>query len=152
MKHTERMASLPLSEDDLQWSVEICEDYQGDKAVMIGRVHHGLSDGLGTIIMISSIDGNKNLPAIPQMKDLSGLKKAVLTLLSPVLFAYSLYLDLGSSVSSLFEKKVTESIDKAYNWNILFNYRLYNPYELTHGFSGKKSLSVSKIYNFDEIR
>ena len=97
------------------------------KAVMIGKVHHGLIDGMGTLMLLASIDGNKNLPAIPKMKDVSAFKRFILFLLSPIFFIYCLYVDL------LVENDP-------------------NPYTLTEGFTGKKQLAVSRLYDFTTIR
>jgi hypothetical protein len=94
---------------------------------MIGKVHHGLIDGMGTLMLLASIDGNKNLPAIPKMKDISIWMKIVLFILSPIFFIYCLYVDLLVKNDS-------------------------NPYTLKNGFTGKKQLAVSKLYDFTKIR
>ena len=125
--YIQEVASMSMSPGELQWDVYLCTDYTDDQIVIIGRVHHGLTDGMGTMMMLASIDGNKNLPAIPQMKDINFFTKVCLVALSPIFAAYSIYLD--SSVHS----------DEG-------------PYVLKNGYSGKKKLVASKLYDFQELR
>lgn len=118
-------SSMPF--DEFQWDFKISENYQKDQLLIFCRVHHGLCDGMATMMLLASIDGNKNLSAIPQMRDISIWNKIVLFTLSPFYFIHSLYVDL------LIQNDPS-------------------PYELKNGYSGKKSLSVSKLYNFEELR
>jgi hypothetical protein len=97
------------------------------KAVIIGKVHHGLMDGMGTLLLLASVDGNKNMPAIPQMKDISILMKTFLFVLSPIFFAFSLFADLTVKNDA-------------------------NPFTLKNGFSGRKQLAVSQTYSFEDLR
>lgn len=121
------ISTMPMPKDDLQWDFHICDNYQDDKVVLFGRVHHGMCDGMGLMMLLSSIDGNKNLSAIPQMKDISTFNKIVFTILFPLSFLYWMYLDL-----------------------LLKNDE--NPYKLKNGFSGKKAYVVSKKYDFVQLR
>ena len=127
IEYMNKISGIPMPKDDLQWDFHIHDNYQGDKILLFGRVHHGASDGMGTMMLLSSIDGNKNLSAIPSMKDISVLKKFILFSLSPIFFIHSLWIDLFV--------KNDES-----------------PYTLNNGFSGKKCLKVSTTYEFEELR
>jgi len=127
MNYMNNLAALPMPKEDLQWDLRVHDNYQKDKMVIFGRVHHGAWDGLGTLMMLSSIDGNKNLPAIPQMKDISTSLKLFLFLVSPLCFIHSLYVDQ-------------------------FVKNDEGPYVLKKGYSGKKSLAMSKTYEFGQLR
>jgi hypothetical protein len=118
-------SSMPF--DEFQWDFKIAENYQKDQLIIFCRIHHGLCDGMATMMLLASIDGNKNLSAIPQMKDITILNKIILFVLSPFYFIHSLYVDL------LIQNDPS-------------------PYELKNGYSGKKSLSISKLYNFEDLR
>lgn len=126
-EYTQEVASQPMFAGELQWDIHICTEYSDDQIAIIGRVHHGLNDGMGTMMMLASIDGNKNLPAIPQMKDISFFTKFCLVSLSPFFAAYSLFLD---------SKVETDD----------------GPYVLRKGFSGRKKLVASKLYDFQQLR
>ncbi|CAI2367167.1 unnamed protein product [Moneuplotes crassus] len=125
--YMKKVSEYPMRKDELQWDLYIHDNYQGDKIVIFGRVHHGISDGMGTMLFLSSVDGNKNLSAIPQMKNISVFMRFTLFLLSPFFFLYSLISDVKIMGQD-------------------------NPYKLKEGFSGKKELAVSKTYDFEQLR
>jgi len=82
---------------------------------------------MGLMMLLSSIDGNKNLSAIPQMKDISFLYKLLFFILSPISFIYSFCADLYIKNDE-------------------------NPYKLKNGFSGRKVHAGSKTYYFEQLR
>lgn len=127
LEYVQDFSAAEMPRNQLQWQIDICDKYLGDKAVMIGKLHHGLTDGMATMMLLASVDGNKNMPAIPQMKDISIVTKVILFLLSPFFFIHSLYVDLLVKNDP-------------------------NPFMLKKGFTGKKKLVASKVYDFSDLR
>lgn len=122
-----KFSQIPMPRGELQWDLHIADNYSDTQMIMFGRLHHGVCDGMGTMCFLSSIDGNCNMPAIPKMKDISVAMKFFLFLVSPILFIYSLFVDISVKNDE-------------------------NPYTLKKGYSGKKALAVSKTYDFDQLR
>lgn len=84
-------------------------------------------DGLGFVTLLASIDGDKNMKAIPQMRDINFLTKIILVAMSPIFFAYSFFVDF-------------------------FVKNDLSPFKLQNSFTGKKLLRYSKPYKFDDLR
>ncbi|CAI2367129.1 unnamed protein product [Moneuplotes crassus] len=127
VKYLLKFSEIPMPRGELQWDLHVHENYKDDKMVMFARAHHGILDGMGTMCFLSSIDGNSNMPAIPEMKDISFSLKALLFVISPILFVYSLFIDISVKNDP-------------------------SPYTLKSGYSGKKALEISKTYHFDQLR
>jgi len=127
VKYLLKFSEIPMPRGELQWDLHVHENYKDDKMVMFARAHHGILDGMGTMCFLSSIDGNSNMPAIPEMKDISFFLKALLFVISPILFVYSLFIDISVKNDP-------------------------SPYTLKSGYSGKKALEISKTYHFDQLR
>ena len=123
----EKISVLEFPKDLPQWEIYVWEKYQSNKAIIVGKMHHGLMDGMGFMMLLASIDGDKNIKAIPQMRDIGLFTKVFLAALSPFFFAYSFFVD----------------------------YLVKNdpsPFELKEKFAGKKVLKFSKQYAFEDLR
>lgn len=125
--YIQNLSAVELPRESLQWEIYIWEKYQSDKALIFGKMHHSLMDGLGFVTLLASIDGDKNMKAIPQMRDINFFTKIILVALSPFFFAYSFFVDY-------------------------FIKNDPSPFKLQSSFTGIKSLKYSKSYKFEDLK
>jgi hypothetical protein len=123
----QQLSAVQLPRDSFPWELHVKENYQGDKTLVMIKLHHALVDGMGAMLLTTGLNDCLNDETIPQMKDISIFTKVVLSLLSPLLFLYSFYLDYFIKTDD-------------------------NPFKLRNGYTGQKVLKYSKTYDFSDLQ
>lgn len=75
--------------DAPQYRIYFIPDFQPGKSVLVIKVHHNFSDGLGIATLFQCFNGNYDSSALPKMKPIPLIKRFGIFLISPFLILYT---------------------------------------------------------------
>lgn len=95
-----------------QYRFYLIPDYAPDRSAILVKVHHSLSDGLGFVTFLQSLNDVYRHEDLPAMKPLSFLKEMLINLISPFLILRTFAINLTMSADTNFIKKDGEASGK----------------------------------------
>lgn len=82
MNYSAKFIAKEYTNDELQWSLEILEDFNG-KSILFMNCHHSLSDAMGVLTLLSYINTKATHYSIPIISEPNIVVKIMVYLLSP---------------------------------------------------------------------
>ena len=77
--------------DQYLWQCHVCVDYQPGKSIMLFKVHHSLTDGMGLITFLAFMNSDDDKNLIPKMKRMSKWQTFIARALTPYFIAVGMY-------------------------------------------------------------